>query len=129
MKEKIIQNVVAAMQMNLDCRQIAQLKAVLVKELQSLEISECADCKEQTLQDNNQLLYAFISAKKIEGCSDKTLTYYRNTIEKLINKLGLAIIHISTADIRSYLSDYQETNVSSKVTIDNMRRIFSSFLA
>ena len=129
MKEKIIQNVVAAMQMNLDCRQIAQLKAVLVKELQSLEISECADCKEQTLQDNNQLLYAFISAKKIEGCSDKTLTYYRNTIEKLINKLGLAIIHISTADIRSYLSDYQETNVSSKVTIDNMRRIFSSFFS
>lgn len=129
MKEKIIQNVVAAMQMNLDCRQIAQLKAVLVKELQSLEISECADCKEQTLQDNNQLLYAFISAKKIEGCSDKTLTYYRNTIEKLINKLGLAIIHISTADIRSYLSDYQETNASSKVTIDNMRRIFSSFFS
>ena len=41
----------------------------------------------------------------------------------------MAICHITTSDIRTYLSDYQEEHQSSKVTIDNMRRIFSSFFA
>lgn len=83
----------------------------------------------QQTQENEQFLNSFISAKKIEGCSDKTLAYYRNTIERLLVTLSMAICHITTSDIRTYLSDYQEEHQSSKVTIDNMRRIFSSFFA
>ena len=129
MKENIIQAIVAEMQRDLDCRQIARLKAVLAAELHNVEIIEKSDCATQQTQENEHLLNSFISAKKIEGCSDKTLAYYRNTIERLLVTLSLAIYHISTTDIRSYLSDYQEEHQSSKVTIDNMRRIFSSFFA
>lgn len=129
MKENIIQAVVTAMQRDLDCRQMARLKAVLVSELQNVTISECEDCTEQTITDNEHLLNSFISAKKIEGCSEKTLAYYRHTIERLLTTLSISICHITTGDIRSYLSEYQEKNKSSKVTIDNMRRIFSSFFA
>ena len=57
------------------------------------------------------------------------VTLYRNTIERLLFTLSVAICHITTADIRTYLSNYQEKHLSSKVTIDNMRRIFSSFFA
>lgn len=129
MKENIIQAIVAEMQRDLDCRQVARLKAVLTSELHNVEIIEKNDCATQQTQENEHLLNSFISAKKIEGCSDKTLAYYRNTIERLLVTLSLAICHISTTDIRSYLSDYQEEHQSSKVTIDNMRRIFSSFFA
>ena len=129
MKENIIQAIVAKMQRDLDCRQMARLKAVLASELHNVEIIEKSDCTTQQTQENEHLLNSFISAKKIEGCSDKTLTYYRNTIERLLVTLSLAIGHITTTDIRSYLSDYQEEHQSSKVTIDNMRRIFSSFFA
>ena len=129
MKENIIQAIVAEMQRDLDCRQMARLKAVLASELHNVEIIEKSDCATQQTQENEHLLSSFISAKKIEGCSDKTLAYYRNTIERLLVTLSLAICHISTTDIRSYLSDYQEEHQSSKVTIDNMRRIFSSFFA
>lgn len=129
MKENIIQAIVAKMQRDLDCRQMARLKAVLASELHNVEIIEKSDCAIQQTQENEHLLNSFISAKKIEGCSDKTLAYYRNTIERLLVTLSLAICHISTTDIRSYLSDYQEEHQSSKVTIDNMRRIFSSFFA
>ena len=97
--------------------------------LHNEEIIEKSDCAKQQAQENEHLLNSFISAKKIEGCSDKTLAYYRNTIERLLVTLSLAICHISTTDIRTYLSDYQEEHQSSKVTIDNMRRIFSSFFA
>ena len=129
MKENIIQAIVAKMQRDLDCRQMAQLKAVLTSELHNVEIIEKEECVYQQTQENEQFLNSFISAKKIEGCSDKTLAYYRNTIERLLVTLSMAICHITTSDIRTYLSDYQEEHQSSKVTIDNMRRIFSSFFA
>ena len=129
MKENIIQAIVAEMQRDLDCRQMARLKAVLTSELHNVEIIEKSDCATQQTQENEHLLNSFISAKKIEGCSDKTLAYYRNTIERLLVTLSLAICHITTTDIRTYLSNYQEEHRSSKVTIDNMRRIFSSFFA
>ena len=129
MKENIIQAIVAKMQRNLDCRQMVQLKAVLASELHNVEIIEKKECAKQQAQENEHLLNSFISAKKIEGCSDKTLAYYRNTIERLLFTLSVAICHITTTDIRTYMSNYQEEHLSSKVTIDNMRRIFSSFFA
>ena len=84
MKENIIQAIVAKMQRNLDCRQMVQLKAVLASELHNVEIIEKKECAKQQAQENEHLLNSFISAKKIEGCSDKTLAYYRNTIERLL---------------------------------------------
>ena len=129
MKENIIQTIVTKMQRDLDCRQMARLRAVLASELHNVEIIEKESCIKQQVQENEHLLNSFISAKKIEGCSDKTLVYYRNTIGRLLVTLSLAICHITTTDIRTYLSDYQEEHQSSKVTIDNMRRIFSSFFA
>ena len=129
MKESIITAVVTAMQRDLDCRQMARLKAVLIKELQDVEVSECKGTEQQRKDGNNDLLDAFISAKKIEGCSDKTLSYYRSTIERFFLVVNVAVCHVTTSDIRQYLSQYQEKNHSSKVTIDNMRRIFSSFFA
>jgi len=129
MKESIITAVITAMQRDLDCRQMARLKAVLIKELQDVEVSECKGIEQQRKDGNNDLLDAFISAKKIEGCSDKTLSYYRRTIERFLLVVNVAVCHVTTSDIRQYLSQYQEKNYSSKVTIDNMRRIFSSFFA
>ena len=129
MRESIIQAIVADMQRDLDYRQMARLKAVLIKELQDVEITECANRHEQRKKENAELLDSFLSAKKVEGCSEKTLSYYRHTIERLLLTVAVAVYHVTTSDIRQYLSDYQEEKGSSKVTIDNMRRIFSSFFA
>lgn len=88
--------------------------------------------KEEVLQENLesiQLLERFISAKEIEGCSNKTLEYYKNMITKLIDKTSKSVKQINTDDLRNYLAEYKDTNNSSLVTIDNMRRIFSSFFS
>ena len=84
--------------------------------------------KENT-NDNPKLINDFISAKRIEGCSEKTLKYYRKTIETMVDSIEKGIRHIQTEDLRSYLTDYQSKNNSSKVTIDNIRRILSSFFS
>lgn len=128
MGESIIQAIVMQMQYELDYRQMAHLKTVLSNEFQKLDIHEKKD-HINIHQDNEKLLDAFVSAKKVEGCSDKTLAYYRSTIEHLFEAIDIMACHIETSDIRQYLVDYQEKKKSSKVTIDNMRRIFSSFFA
>lgn len=78
---------------------------------------------------NAQLLNSFISAKKIEGKSPKTLAYYKNTLARLLTATKKPIKQTTTDDLRNYLSDFQSVNGSSNVTIDNIRRIFSSFFS
>lgn len=81
-------------------------------------------------QDNEMsLIDKFISAKKIEGCSEKTIKYYHATISSCISSIDKDVIDVSTDDLRQYLSDYQMTHDVSKVTIDNIRRILSSFFS
>ena len=75
------------------------------------------------------MLETFLSAKKIEGCSDKTIHYYQSSITKLLKRLSKSIKEIRTNDIRRYLAEIQGENGLSKVTIDNLRRIFSSFFS
>ncbi|WEY47502.1 tyrosine-type recombinase/integrase [Weissella confusa] len=78
---------------------------------------------------NAQLLNSFLSAKKIEGKSPKTLAYYKSTLARLLSTMKKSIKQVTTDDLRNYLSDFQNVNGSSNVTIDNIRRIFSSFFS
>ena len=78
---------------------------------------------------NNDYLEFFISAKEVEGCSSKTMKYYKDIIRKLIDSTTKTIKEITTDDIRKYLGDYREQSKCSGATIDNFRRVFSSFFA
>lgn len=126
MKDKVITEIQTKMAHILNNEQLDMLQKVMVGVLQSVELiqSSCEDTQEIS---NNGLLKAFLSAKRIEGCSEKSLKYYETTIEAMLRKVNLTIREISTDSLRGYLADYQLERGSSKVTIDNMRRIFSSF--
>jgi integrase/recombinase XerD len=130
MKEEFVNDVLRDMLAYLDNGQAEQLRRVLNHNLSGFEIQR----NEQfdtviTGEENSRLTNAFLSAKRIEGCSEKSLAYYRKTIETMTEKLGKGITHIATNDLRSYLTDYQTERRSSKVTIDNIRRILSSFFS
>jgi integrase/recombinase XerD len=71
----------------------------------------------------------FLDAKKIEGCSARTLQYYKATLEHLFEKVATPVRKITTEEIRHYLVDYQQINNCSKVTVDNVRRNISSFFS
>ena len=79
-------------------------------------------------QEERDAVEAFITAKRIEGCSEKTLKYYRKTIESMLSAIGKKASQVTTEDLRKYLTTYQTQRKSSKVTIDNIRRILSSLL-
>lgn len=88
--------------------------------------------KRQDQQDtpaaNEELLHSFLAAKHIEGCSDKSLKYYNSVIENMLGDVDKPIVHIVTDDLRQYLDRYQKQNNASKITVDNVRRILSTFL-
>ncbi|RHP44022.1 site-specific tyrosine recombinase/integron integrase [Clostridium sp. AF32-12BH] len=127
MKEKIITEIINAMLPSLNNGQLKKLKDVLEVNLYNVAIVTRKD--EENEQEIQDYLEIFLSAKRIEGCSEKTLTYYRNTIQQMMESIGKTVCTIDTEDLRTYLSKYQAEKESSKVTIDNIRRIFSSFFA
>ncbi|MDR2975843.1 MAG: tyrosine-type recombinase/integrase [Streptococcaceae bacterium] len=128
MKEKLITEVQNTMSKMLNQVQLDELKRVLNFMFRNVDIRErsheiCADFA------NIKLLELFISAKRIEGCSEKSIKYYKATIEHLFAGVLKSINEMTTDDLRLYLANYQEKRQSSRVTIDNMRRIFSSFFS
>ena len=124
MKEQLISQVQQQMLPFLNNEQLSKLRAAMEYCLHGLEITVTDQPQEQ---EQPNAVAAFIVAKRIEGCSEKTLTYYRKTIEAMTAGIGKTPQQITTDDIRQYLTAYQVQRKSSKVTIDNIRRILATF--
>lgn len=126
MKQKIVAAVVQGMLPYLNNAQTEKLQEVLLHTLWDYDISVSDGKAERQEQD---LLSLFLAAKRIEGCSEKSLKYYQATTQAMLDGIGKPIKEIVTEDIRQYLTDYQRERHSSRVTIDNIRRILSSFFS
>ena len=128
MKNEIISEITRKMLPYLDNAQMERLQDVLVHCLWSVQIQPNEENAEpQPTETNEALLNMFISAKRVEGCSNKTLRYYETSLMRLFKEINTHVTHIRTDDLRNYLSDYQEKTDCSKSNIDNIRRIMSSF--
>jgi len=127
MKDKLITQIQANIAPVLSLAQLEELRRVLTSALHNVEVTEKKAPEPQEAKENGGLLDVFIAAKRIEGCSEKSLKYYEATVRQMFGSVNKPVREISTDDLRGYLANYQKERNSSKVTIDNMRRIFSSF--
>lgn len=123
MKNELIADIEQQMQKLLNNSQLEQMHHILVCCFQGYNIS----AMENSDADKTDYTELFLAAKKIEGRSEKSLAYYKSTIDKMLTSISKPVKHITTDDLRSYLADYQKEHGSSKVTVDNIRRILSSF--
>ena len=126
MNSELISNIIKQLGSKFSEKDVRIIERVLFKNLKNKEIRDMVKVQPQT---NEEALACFISAKKVEGCSLKSLLYYQTTIKKMLSVLNTIYFSITTEDIRLYLAKYQEKNKISKATIDNMRRIISSFFS
>lgn len=126
MKTAFITEIVQGMLPYLNNAQTEKLQEVLIHTLFDYELSKNREAEKKSEQN---LVEAFLAAKRIEGCSEKSLKYYNSTITAMLDEVQKEAKHIETDDIRSYLTEYQTRKKSSKVTIDNIRRILSSFFS
>ena len=118
MKETI-KDIEQSMLKYLNNEQLDKLHEVLEQKLTTEE--------DEALPSNNVLLERFIASKRIEGCSERTIKYYNLVLNKMISNIEKSVINLETDDIRKYMSDYQGINNCSKVNMNNIRRILSSF--
>lgn len=118
--EDTIKYILVDMDEYLTANQSQKLQRVLTSRLTS-------QTKSVSSVSNSNYLAMFLNAKKIEGCSERTLSYYKTTVEKLLDGITDPIRKVTTDDIREYLANYQGLNGCSKTTIDNIRRNISSF--
>ena len=121
MEEKLV-NIMNEMAEYLSISQLKKLQEVLLRKLSNQK------AQRETIA-NADYLKLFLDAKKIEGCSERTLKYYRATIEHLLAHISTPVRKITTDEVRSYLVNYQQINNCSKVTVDNIRRNISSFFS
>lgn len=126
MKDDLIKDIIQEMLPFLNNAQGEKLRDVLQYTFAKYEINGNVIEDKEVEQNFVEL---FLSAKRIEGCSEKSLKYYKATIDKMLDELNKDVKRISTEDVRTYLTRYQEKKRSSKVTIDNIRRILSSFFS
>lgn len=122
MKAQIIEQIEKVMQLHLSEAQMQLLHKTLNASIPAAE-TEAEDEKEP------DYVQIFLAAKRVEGCSDKTIRYYESTIRNVITAINKSPERATTDDIRLYLDDYQQKSGAGKVTIDNIRRILSSFFA
>ena len=119
--EASVNQVLVQMRHSLTPAQLKHLKAVLTEVLISgIETQHST---------SSSLLTLFLTAKEVEGCSQNTLRYYEDTLTRALAALDKPIPQIESDDLRQYLNDYEATRRTSKVTIDNIRRIMSSFFS
>lgn len=126
MKESLITQVLGEMLAYLDNAQLKQLQQVLQHVLRDYELTAVT---RDDADDTHNLVSKFLAAKKVEGCSEGTIRYYRNTIMAMLEEISTPLRLISTDQIRNYLTRYQQSRHSSKLTIDNIRRILSSLFS
>ena len=127
MKYEFITAVMQQMLPSLDNSQLAKLRQAMEQTLLCYAVTRVEEQSKE--DDSNDLIAMFIAAKRIEGCSEKTIKYYQNTINAMVSFLGKNVRRIHTEDLRTYLTEYQNEHQSSRVTIDNIRRILSSFFS
>ncbi len=130
MKDLLISEITRQMLPYLDNSQLEQLQGVLTRCFCCAKISFSTDDVEYKQKESNlELLHMFISSKRVEGCSEKTLKYYNTTIMKFFAKIDIHVTCVKTETLRDYFSKYQRISQCSKGNIDNIRRILSSFFA
>lgn len=121
MEEKIVL-VLNEMSEYLSIAQMKKLQEVIIKTFAENEVSKMDI-------PNDEFLQMFLAAKRIEGCSERTIKYYKTTVEHLLSHTEESVRKITTEEIREYLSNYQKKNNCSNLTIDNVRRNISSFFS
>ena len=131
MKMDVILNITKDMEDSLTDYQLNKLKESLIINFEKLDfIMKTDELKHQEeLDENTSMIESFISSKQIEGCSDRTIKYYKEIIDKFNDSFDKSIKKITTEEIRSYLSNYKEMSTCGSTTIDNIRRVLSSFFS
>ena len=126
MIDNLMNEIEQAMIPVLNNEQLSQLRKVMEFAFRNISVTPKEQIEQQA---DDHIVEKFLAAKRVEGCSDKSTHYYCSTLNNALRKVGKDVKHITTDDLRTYLDEYQQSSGASRVTVDNIRRILSSFFS
>ena len=129
MKELVINSILERLAGKFDSRQLTEIKSTINSCLEEYDVTRIEDKSLHNTESNLKFLKMFISAKRVEGCAESTLDYYEMVVKRMLDNVHGSVKNITTDDLRIYLAEHQKEHNASKVTIDNIRRVLSSFFA
>ena len=129
MKNELIEMIMQKMLPYLDNAQLERLQDVLDYCMHQVTIEDESSSLPKPDESNEVLMMKFLSAKRVEGLSEKTIRYYEATLSNFFSQMTVSVLHMNTEHIREYLSQYREMRQCGKSNIDNIRRILSSFFS
>lgn len=129
MEKSLINGIIQDIMPIANNEQLQKIQKILEVRLSNYKLTPLKELTDTENNNSEELIKKFLEAKSIEGCSDKTIKYYENTIKLVVTSLNKTVIEISTDDLRGYLTKYQNEKNPSKTTVDNVRRILSSFFS
>ena len=129
MKEMVINSILERLAGKFDSRQLTEIKSTINSCLEEYDVTRIEDKSLHNTESNLKFLEMFISAKRVEGCAESTLDYYEMVVKRMLDNVHGSVKNITTDELRIYLAEHQKEHNASKVTIDNIRRVLSSFFA
>lgn len=129
MKELVINSILERLAGKFDSRQLTEIKSTINSCLEEYDVTRIEDKSLHNTESNLKFLEMFISAKRVEDCAESTLDYYEMVVKRMLDNVHGSVKNITTDDLRIYLAEHQKEHNASKVTIDNIRRVLSSFFA
>lgn len=125
-KEDFLSKILETVKPFIRKKDIKNAKDAIKKCFENVEVRKIDDGNPFT---NEDALNLFIEAKRIEGCSERSIKYYDITLKALFKSITKNYLVIETEDLRKYLSDYAKNCKASNTTIDNVRRVISTFFS
>ena len=101
MKQHEADKIIQTMLPHLNNKQLMNLKTIVMSLVNRRD-------KESSLADNDELLDRYFASKRAEGCSEKSLKYYKKTITKDFAEIHKAVKEIVPNELRNYIMNAQK---------------------
>ena len=122
--EILMNKILVSMGSHLDTQSLSILKEVLVKNLSLYAISESETLPATADNSNEYIIKLFLSTKATK-LSSRTVSYYLDTIKRLITVIHKPLTEINSIDIGYFLNTVRHDNTA--VSLNNLRRNISAF--
>lgn len=126
-KRDLTNEILESMENYLDNSQLMELNRSINQHLNQVQVYHHNNTATDFEERNKALVEEFIRNKKLSGLSKNTISYYNSTLQKYLRYCDKLILDYKPEDIREFLSFYKELNNCSNVSLNNVRRILSTF--
>ncbi len=124
-KEILRDTILLRMHQYLDVTVMEMLRQVLTEALYKVDVVEMQTLP-ATQQNTNEYILNMFEVRKSMKLSDKTVTFYLETMTRFCDAVNKSLVDITEMDVEMYLQQYRRKGVQPR-TVNNALKVISAF--